>query len=420
MPKNLPALSKQIFISILIFTFIAGGNCPAAQDNIFFQEGSDPGNKNEIRWYRSNSAGMTLELIPSQAAALRNEYCLSVQPVLSIDIPEILIPYYEDLFTIELRLLYENSSEIRRQWIFRDLRGVVRLTSSGSSGLYSGAFFAENTADEEKSGEEDPEDGDFEEKISGFIEIRDNEGSLTRELRFEEDRSAWDSRYNYREKALFSAETWYRPPPSGESRAGTAPYGVPEADDPGFFQVSTDYYRYSRSGSLRAIDRTLHEETGSNMRIGFPAIGTGLSRDGELFTGGIAYTSQFLQDIYSPEGTTISYSFDSRGRITREVWKDPDDTIIGEFRNTWDGDRLSAVLWKSNDEERLVEYEYDSSGSRILERNFKNQELERIVRSHDEKDTEEIYMNGNLVLRAYWEKGLKISEEWILSGVRNR
>ena len=436
MPKNLPALFKHIFLLIVIYAFITGGNFLHAQDHSASEEPDRMGA--ETRWYRSNSAGMALELIPSRSAALRNEFCLSVQQALPMDLPGILIPYYEYQFSIELRILYENGSEIRRQWLLRDSRDRTRLSSSGTAG-----FFSDIDGNPEK---DDSGSSASEENRSGFIEIRDAEGFLTRELRFEEDRSAWDFRYHYRENALFSAETRFRqiPPDSKPIERisegndnGFSDEDSEFSDDPagealheeihetpdgeyGFILVYTDYYRYSRSGSLRAIDRTLHEGMEKMSRIGFPALGMRISSGEDLVTHSVAYTSQFLADIFCPEGTTISYSLDSRGRILREVWKDPDDKVIGEFRNTWDGNRLVTVSWKSSNDERLVEYEYDSSGNRTVERNFKTGALERIVRSRDERDMEEIYMNGNLVLRAIWEKGQKISEEWILPGMRRR
>jgi hypothetical protein len=71
------------------------------------------------------------------------------------------------------------------------------------------------------------------------------------------------------------------------------------------------------------------------------------------------------------------------------------------------------VHWKSGDDERLTEYEYDSAGDRMLERNFNRGILERTVRSTGNRDIEELYMNGRIVLRAVWEDGRKISEERI-------
>jgi hypothetical protein len=72
-----------------------------------------------------------------------------------------------------------------------------------------------------------------------------------------------------------------------------------------------------------------------------------------------------------------------------------------------------SALWRSIDDERLIEFEYDNDGNRIVERNFRNGILERSVTAQNGMDIEEIFMNGRLVLRAFWEDGVKISEERI-------
>jgi len=326
-----------------------------------------------IRWYRSNAAGMALEPIPSRLAALRNEYSLSVETVNHIELPESLVPYYDDSYKVELRILYEEGSEFRRQWIFRDNRNFARLVAS-----------------------------------AGFIEIRDWEGSIVRELRFEEDNSQWDHRFFYEGNILLKAETWFTE--ENEEEAGP-------------LIVSTDYYRYSRSGSLRAIDRIFHEGAEKHSdRFSFPRIGPDISPGGEFGTLTTVYIPEFLYDVIKLEGLQLSYTLDSRGRILREVWKDDEGLVLGEYLNTWSDDRLLSVLWKSDDDERLVEYEYDDEGNRIVERNYRRSVLERSVTSRDGRDTEEIYMDGHLILRALWENGLKISEERIPSarGERNQ
>jgi hypothetical protein len=77
------------------------------------------------------------------------------------------------------------------------------------------------------------------------------------------------------------------------------------------------------------------------------------------------------------------------------------------------------VLWKSEDEERLIEYEYNGEGDRIFERNFRNSVLERTVRKAGDREVEELYMNGAVVLRTVWEDGRKISDERVRpKGVR--
>jgi hypothetical protein len=118
------------------------------------------------------------------------------------------------------------------------------------------------------------------------------------------------------------------------------------------------------------------------------------------------------------EGLTISYSLDSRGRILSEISKDEEGKTIGELRNSWTGDRLEAVAWKSGDDDRRIEFEYDKDKNPTAERNFRKGVLERTVTADgdNENEIEEIYMNGVLILRAYWENGLKISEERVSSG----
>jgi hypothetical protein len=131
----------------------------------------------------------------------------------------------------------------------------------------------------------------------------------------------------------------------------------------------------------------------------------------DLISQGGAYTSEFFVGAQAPDGVTITYNVDSRGRIIGEVWRGEDGRILGELVNTWVGDRLQSALWKAPDDERLIEFEYDNDGHRIAERNFRNGVLERSVTAHGGLEVEEIFLNGRLILRALWEHGVKISEE---------
>ena len=400
-------------------------------------------NSAEIRWYRSNSSGMALEMINSRVAATRNEYSLSVQTInptrLPGLLPPIIRPYYDVAYRVELRLLHEYGKEIRRQWIFRDGSGMARIAASGSAG-----FFDRDNPPSTDPGDEDPELGDSkEQKNSGFIEIRNYEGLVTREFQFDDDLAEWDFLYFYRENSLLRTETWFKeapaPPVSEEeplaepeddveapiSEAANSEAPVREAarqeaarqeerKEPVFVLAFTDYYRYTRSGSIRAIDRYIHEG-GERARIGFPRLGPGVSHGETLVSEGSAYTAGFFMSVNAPEGSIISYNLDNRGRVTGEVWKDENGKILGELKNTWSGDRLQSVSWKTANEERLIEYEYDRAGNPTVERNFRNGVLERSVSFEDNRETEEIYMNGRLILRAYWENGLKIMEERVFS-----
>jgi hypothetical protein len=173
----------------------------------------------------------------------------------------------------------------------------------------------------------------------------------------------------------------------------------------------TDLYRYTRSGSLRAIDRRIHGGALGTSRLAFPRLGPGVSLGEDLISHGGAYTAEFFVGVQPVDGITISYNLDTRGRILRETWRNEDGVIIGELTNTWVGDRLQSALWIAPDDERLVEFEYDDDGNRTVERNFRNGVLERSITAQDGIDIEELFMNGRLVLRAFWQDGLKISEE---------
>jgi YD repeat-containing protein len=355
-PKNLPALRKHFFCLLLaVFSAALAAQSTGAG----------------IRWYRSNSSGMALELISSGAAAMRNEFCLSVQAAAPGELPSLTASYYADSYAIELRVLYENGGEIRRQWIFRD-RGVVRFSASGSGGLFQGGAG------------------------SGFIEVRNAEGATVLERRYEEDLSEWEFRFAYDGNTLLRAEIWHKEAP-GENEGDNA-----------FVPVAADYYRYSRSGSLRAIDRLLREGADIS-RVAFPR--PGVSPEGGDINYGIAYTSEFLLNVLNRAGAQISYTLDGRGRVLAEVWKDENGRVLGEITNTWSDNRLISALWKSEDDERRVEFEYDGSGNRTGERNFRRGVLERSVLLRGGRETEEIYMNGRLILRIIWEGGVKISEE---------
>ena len=447
MRENSLALRKQFAALVISAVLTAAGNFLAAQDganaageianNVRAYEMPGSEKTGETLWYRSNPSGMALEFIPSRLAALRNEYALSVEELDPEDrfkvSPAVVLPFLYDSYRVELRTLYKNGEELRRQWIFRDEKGNSRLTASGND-LFFGVKKTE-------TGEE--------EKLSGFIEILDDKGFITREFRFENDFSVWEFRYIYRANVLLYADTWLKEPavPSEENIV------QPPVDDQALWEevssvqdiesavaeslneeksvtdhiqvmnsvgnlVFTDYYRYSRSGSLRAIERIIHDGTGTQSMLSFPRLGPGVSTGDEFYAHGITYTSEFLSDINVSEGTTVNYSMDSRGRILGEVWKDPEGNVLGEYRNTWFGDRLQSVLWKSPNDERLVEYEYDGDDNRIAERNFRRGVLERSVTSRNGRDVEEIYMDGRLILRTYWENGLKISEERIPSSGR--
>jgi len=405
-------MNKKMFLLLIIAALLALGIFLAAQESsesIGSRAGAST--PESVRWYRSNASGLEIELIPSRLAAMRNEYCLSVEVIgpqrLPGMIPRNIVHYYEEGYRVEFRVLYENSKEIRRQWIFRDSGGLGRLAASGTGDFFSSAVRRGNE-------NEDPDE------VKGFIEIRNSSGYVTREFQYDEDLSEWDFRYYYREGFLIRAETWLKEPSSakgkpqdeGEASAATDAAGK----EPVFENLFTDYYRYSRSGSLRAIDRTIHQGEGERSRVGFPALGPRVTPVHEVATQAGIYTTAYFLGVGNLEGLTISYSLDNRGRILSEISKNEEGKTVGELRNNWSGDRLQDVVWRSGDDDRRIEFEYDKDKNPLVERNFRKGVLERIVTIDGDNEVEEIYMNGVLILRAYWEKGLKISEERVSSG----
>jgi hypothetical protein len=241
--------------------------------------------------------------------------------------------------------------------------------------------------------------------MSGFIEIYDEGHTLVSERQYTGSTETLTF-FDYSEGLLIKAETWI---PEGISAAFINRDNMRTA--PAF----TDNYRYTRSFSLRAIERVFDQGYDGNQagRVSFPPIVPGSSREPEFQNPGLAFSSEFFDDVITELPERIIYTTDSRGRVLTETRLDENGDVIGELRNAWTGDRLDSVFWKSGDDERLTEYEYDSDGDRILERNLNRGVLERTVRTTGNRDIEELYMNGRVVLRAIWEDGRKISEERI-------
>jgi hypothetical protein len=332
---------------------------------------------------------MELEEIPSRFAALRNEYCLSVTGARRDEIPETLWTLYDPALSIEVRVLYENGGEMRRQWLFRDDRGVTRLNASGKGGLF-GSLAKDN------------------EPRTGFIELFNNDRFITEEHQFAVDGSESVVRFFYNGGTLIRTESWTKDSSEGEAEA------VPSKENE-LALFLTDYYRYTRFHSLRAIERVYHSGGAVPVKITFPSIVEGFSYGLEMPVSGAYYSSEFFQDLISSENTVRSiFSTDSRGRVLSEKRMDEDGNTIGEFVNIWSGNRLTSIEWKAAGDERRTEYEYDAAGNRISERDYRNAVLERSVRSQGaNREIEELYMNDTVVLRVVWEDNRKVSEERI-------
>ncbi|MDR2631102.1 MAG: hypothetical protein LBC60_09285 [Spirochaetaceae bacterium] len=349
-------------------------------------------------WYISNAAGMALEPAFSRLA-LREKYALSVETVQASELPPQIRGYYNAAFRIERRILYENGTESRRQWIFRDGGGRTRLnavlippaeTVAGEATLDSG----EEAGDEADDTSLGP---------PGFIEIYNGDNLMVEEHRLYHDGSDEIITYIYNHRILIRTEARLKIPPSDEEEE------VTEA-------LWTDYYRYSRFSSLRGINRVYHSDVPTT-RLQFPHMVLDVGRPGNFIRPNDAYSSIFLQDVFINRGDRVVYTTDSRGRILTETRRDEAGEIIGEIKNTWSetNNKIESVHWTAGEDDRLIEYAYNDEGDRIEERNYNKGVLERTVRLEGSREVETLYMQGRPVLRAIWEEGRKISEEPIRS-----
>jgi antitoxin component YwqK of YwqJK toxin-antitoxin module len=390
----------------------------------------------EPRWFRSNAAGMTLEEVPSRLAALRNEYALGIDYIPPGGLPAILASRYEKPWRAEVHILYRGGSESRRQWIFRDSGGTARLVAVFNQDLLNPpepeitpvaeteepggdeenpeadetgeAEFAGAPAEEgeaaagETEGEPPAREAGAESEsgpvLTGFIEMYNEDGQISAEHLFQEGGEEAITRFVYRNRRLIRAEL--RRKTRQEEGERISP-------------VYTDFYRYSRSASLRAVERVYHEgaETPSPVRLRFPHMVLDAAADKDFISPNALYAADFPEDVFLGEGYRIVYTTDERGRVLTETRQDDEGNVLGELKNTWSGERLSSISLKTGDEERLTEYGYNNDGDRIIERNYRNGTLERVVRVEGGREIEELYMNGAVILRAIWEDGRKISEE---------
>jgi hypothetical protein len=369
--------------------------------------------------YVSNAGGMALEPAFSRFA-IREKYALSVAAAEEGDIPERLQQYYDPSFRIELRCLYEDGVLTRRQWTFRDENETARMAAV------------------------------FEDNNSGFLELYNADKLIAESHQIAANGSDHITYYYYNRGFLIRAETRLFtprqeeaegaeaesaapvPPPSAEPapvspaaaegietvpvpRALGIPAAEPLVTAEGVEEpVWTDYYRYTRSSALRSVERHYIRapvEGQETALLRFPQLITGVGAESEFIKPGPVFSSEFFEDVIINSGDRIIYNADARGRVLSEVRRDENDNIIGEVINAWSGDRLVSVTWKSGDEERLIEYEYDGGGDRVFERNFRNGVLERTVRQEGEQEIEELYINGEVALRAIWVEGRKVSEE---------
>jgi len=333
--------------------------------------------KQPPRWFRSNIGGMPLEETFTSFTALRNEYALSIDFVYHGDVPDFLYSYYEENYLVEIRTLHRNRQPIRVQWIFRDIEKNTRVN----------AVFINSTVTNE---------GQVINR-TGFVEIFDDKLFLISEYRFFDDGGIIRIDFEYNEDFLISAmvSVW--------------------DDGDNYLSLYTDYYFYNNSLSLRTIERVFHRTTQLGLNnpvlISFPRRMMDIERNAGMFvTERQNLYPDFFGDIFVAEESKIIYDTDIRGRTVSQTYYSEDGEVEWVIQNTWLDNRIISTTKIEGDNIQMAEFEYNSNGDRILERNYKNGVLERVVYTDGNIDTEELYMNDTVVLRAIWEDGVKISE----------
>jgi hypothetical protein len=371
---------------------------PGAAEDGFPADTPAAGMEAVPEWYLSNAAGMTLERFPSRLAALRNPYALSIESFTEAELPESLKPHYGKGFIIEGRTLYRDGRKERRQWIFRNGQGKAMLNAVFDESGEDAGDGAEAEAPPEPAlpGTGGPSGG-----LAGFMELYDDKGFITAEYEFSRGDADTVISYFYRRDILVRSET------REKARGGETASGGGKTEERHLF---TDYYRYTRFGSLRAVERLYHERP-DRVRLAFPRLIPGSAADAGFVNPGLSYGTAFFEDLMVHQGYRVLYTTDERGRITGETRQDEEGKTIGVLEIGWSGDRISSVSWKTGEEERLAEFEYNEAGDRIAERDYHGGILERTLLRQGDRDVEELYLNGEVALRAVWEDGRKVSEE---------
>ena len=366
------------------------------------------------RWFRSNAGGMTLEEIPSRLAALRNEYALVIDYVNPAELEPFLSPFYFSDYSVEIRILYEAGEESRKQWLFRDEPGNVRLNAvfrweadepdnSAEDAGETSAGFDENSEDMDEEthiviADNMAQTGTLqsgEKRPVGFIEIFNENSQIAEDYRFTEEGEEIQIIYFYSTNIMIMTETRQRASSGGE-----------------FIKTHTDFYRYNRSFSLRYVERQYHGSSGPEpVRLSFPGRILDAAADKNFMSDKLSPNFDFFGSYSAGEGYRVVFNTDERGRILSQSMLDDEGETVWTIINTWSGDRILSVRRIEGEEEKITEFEYDSSGNRIVQRDILNGVLERLVRIDGDKETEELYMNGIVVLIAYWEDGRKIAEE---------
>jgi YD repeat-containing protein len=156
-----------------------------------------------------------------------------------------------------------------------------------------------------------------------------------------------------------------------------------------------------------------HGETGPEpIRLVFPYRVLEAAKDQNFMTDRLYISSEFFGDAsLAGEGFRMVFETDGKGRIMTQSLLGSEDEALWVIENTWSGDRIIATKKTEGEDEKITEYEYDSAGNKLVQRDIHNGDTERVVYVDGAYETEELYMNGILIMKAYWENGRKISEE---------
>jgi YD repeat-containing protein len=174
----------------------------------------------------------------------------------------------------------------------------------------------------------------------------------------------------------------------------------------------TDSFRYNRFYSLRNVERLFHDSVEEEpVRLNFSSSILAAASNGDFLNDRLFWGSEFLGNLFAEPGYRLAYDTDDRGRILSQTMFNDEGEEVWVIKNTWSGDRVISILKTEGDDKKLTEYEYDSAGNRTIQRDINNGVLERLVRIEGNNETEELYLNGIVILRAYWENGRKIREE---------
>jgi len=360
-----------------------------------------------VRWFRSNAGGMAIEEIFSRFVALRNEYSLSIDSVRVDDMPDYIRPFHNTDFSAEIRVLYRNGEVFRTQWILRDSNMTTRVNAVL---MLPPQQETEDNISPNENGYENAEPSvingvrpiDYHlryiitNRKTGFIEIFNENSFIVTEYRFSDFSGITKIEHEYNINVIISSAhlLW-----NEETNQFDLNY--------------RDFYRYTRSMTLRAMERTFYRDTLINdipVRITFPRHTLDALGDESFIGQRLNVFPVFFGDIFAYIHSTIVFENDERGRTLRKTLFDDEDESVWVITNIWDNDRILTMIKVRGDTELRAEFEYDSAGNLIAERNYRDGAIERVVRMENNTEIEDLYMNNVLVLRAVWEDGRKISE----------